>query len=69
MNNCTFLHEGHCAILKVGSCPNTCKFKKTAAEFEAAQKEADRILFDKGLERCQKIIDKGEVIVTTRKVW
>lgn len=69
MTRCMFLKSNGCAILKVTQCPTNCSFCKTKAEFEEAQKEAERMLERKGLESYQKRLENGDLIMTTRKVW
>lgn len=66
MNDCAFLFNSKCCILKNTLCSNKCKFRKTESEFKKAQLEAKTKLTEKGLETVMLRINDIPIISTRR---
>lgn len=66
MSKCVFIFNEMCTILTKKNCDN-CKFRKTEAEWNAAQERSKRRLESLGLEAV--IVGKGhDAYVTTRRI-
>lgn len=66
MSKCVFIFNGMCTILTKKNC-ETCKFRKTEAEWNDAQERSKRRLASLGLEAV--VVGKGhDAYVTTRRI-
>lgn len=73
MDKCCFRAEKNgvfikCNALKVGHCPEKCKFRKTEDEYKIGIENAALRLSKKGLQPCITTNAKGENIMSVEKV-
>lgn len=72
MDKCCFMAEKNgvfikCKALKVGHCPEKCKFRKTEDEYKIGIENAALCLSKKGLQPCITTNAKGENIMSVEK--
>lgn len=72
MDKCYFMGERNgifvqCKALRVGYCPDNCKFRKTEIEFVAAAEKSEKRLRDLGLIPTTDYNKNGDKIMTVKK--